>query len=616
MQLIIKLTLFILCLTTFIYSQIIPEDRKIDWKNEIIGIPNGIPQIDGPIYNVINYGADPSGTNDSKQAILDAITDAHNNGGGVVYIPEGSYKIIGTIRIGYDNIILRGDGYQKTKLHFYDPDDQGACIAIVKYNRGDWQEVYNYNKGDSILYVQDASLFSIGNFGEIQQENDAAFMYTNSNWNQSWAQNAVGQLFVIKEVNTSQNYIKIDPPLHYTFKSDLNPQIRPQGFVKYVGIENLYIDLKTNTDVSTILLKNAAYCWIKRVESNKTNKSHVDMETAFRCEIRESYFHKSYNYGGGGHGYGVNSSFHTTNCLIEDNIFDSLRHAMLIHLGANGNIYGYNYSTHPIQSDNDTTNFNQDWNPPDISIHGHFSYQNLFESNSVNKIGINDYWGPAGPGNTYFRNMVKTEVFNDGITYQDHARFQNIIGNITYQITDKDLEWYGKSTSSDLIVHGNVVNGSLQWSDSISDHNLPYSYYKDSNPSFFGELNWPVWGPEFSNNSFRKIPAQIRYKAKAYIPEETPTNNSEKNVIENKNLSLKVYPNPFNPILNIECYTLYNNASISIYSIQGKIIFHKQLLKSGLNRIVLKKPTLSSGIFFIKLKDKNKIITKKVLLIK
>ncbi|OGJ86794.1 MAG: hypothetical protein A2268_14075 [Candidatus Raymondbacteria bacterium RifOxyA12_full_50_37] len=44
-------------------------------------------------FNVLDYGADGSCTNNSRMQIQDAINDAANRGGGVVFIPSGTYRI-------------------------------------------------------------------------------------------------------------------------------------------------------------------------------------------------------------------------------------------------------------------------------------------------------------------------------------------------------------------------------------------------------------------------------------------------------------------------------------------------------------------------------------------
>jgi hypothetical protein len=265
--------------------------------------------------------------------------------------------------------------------------------------------------------------------------------------------------------------------------------------IKNVGIEDLYIE-KIHSASHTIYFRNSAYCWIKNVESYKTRKTHVEMISSLGNEIRDSYFHLSYDYGGGGSGYGVKCGLHVTNCLVENNTFDSLRHAMLLALGANGNVYAYNYSTNPVGAA--APYAEEGWIPADISIHGHYPFMNLFEGNEVYEIGIGDYWGPAGPGNTYFRNKVNDE----GIFYYDASNDQNLIGNVISYLTDDG------GMIDRKLEHGNVINSITHWDPSIPNHQLPASLYLESAPDFFYGQPWPCFGPDI--NEERTLPAQHR----------------------------------------------------------------------------------------------------------
>ena len=71
--------------------------------------------IQGTVVNVLDYGADPTGSTDSQPAIQAAIdslsttSSASATGGGTVYIPAGKFKINSTLKIGY-GITLLGNG--------------------------------------------------------------------------------------------------------------------------------------------------------------------------------------------------------------------------------------------------------------------------------------------------------------------------------------------------------------------------------------------------------------------------------------------------------------------------------------------------------------------------
>lgn len=502
-----KVIFILLFFTESVFGTIIPTENRINWTP---GIPGGIPTITSPLVNVVtDFSADNTGVVDAGPAIRNAINSLSS--GGVVYLPAGTYKIVGSIKIGKNNIVLRGDSPKDTKLLFENIAYWGACISIITYGRGDWQSVSGYTKDATTLTVDDGSKFSVGQFVEIQQENDSAFMYTKPEWNQPWAQNLVGQFMEVTEINGNQ--IIFRTPLHITYQAKFNPVVRPQRLVTKVGVEDLYIELTTKNESSIIFFKNAAYGWVKNVETYHTLLDHVGAESSLACEVRDSYLHRSWDYGGGGHGYGVSCGYHVTDWLIENNIFDSTRHAMIVSLGANGNVFAYNYSQNVLQG-NGETNLNQGWYPPDISSHGHYPYMNLFEENSVNRLSVSDYWGPPGPGNTYFRNRVLSKETNDGITSDDYTTKQNILGNSAISRTD-----YG--TFTDNIEHGNTIDGTLIWDSSIDDHNLPSSYYLTEKPDFFGELPWPLYGPD--EGYADKLPAQIRFEEDEMTDTESPT---------------------------------------------------------------------------------------------
>ena len=59
-------------------------------------------------YNVVDYGADPNGVNDSTSAIQRAIDDCYQTGGGTVWLPADTYKVSSTLYVRAF-VTLRGD---------------------------------------------------------------------------------------------------------------------------------------------------------------------------------------------------------------------------------------------------------------------------------------------------------------------------------------------------------------------------------------------------------------------------------------------------------------------------------------------------------------------------
>ena len=89
-----------------IHAQIISEERRITWNP---GIAGGIPEVTAPVLNINDFGADPEGIKDSYHAFVLAIQSLPESGG-IVSVPEGTYKIESEIIITKTNVLLRGTG--------------------------------------------------------------------------------------------------------------------------------------------------------------------------------------------------------------------------------------------------------------------------------------------------------------------------------------------------------------------------------------------------------------------------------------------------------------------------------------------------------------------------
>lgn len=73
---------------------------------ETMMVPRGADFSALGMYNVLSYGADPSAS-DCSTAINRAISDCSANGGGVVYLPPGRYRVAKTITLR-TGVILKG----------------------------------------------------------------------------------------------------------------------------------------------------------------------------------------------------------------------------------------------------------------------------------------------------------------------------------------------------------------------------------------------------------------------------------------------------------------------------------------------------------------------------
>jgi len=444
------------------------------------------PSVKIPVYNVLE--TKPSLINDGKSdnsILLQKLINNKNDypSPAIFLFPKGVYIFNHPVYLKSGRII-KGEGPSKTRFI----SNSTSHIFLIFESQGNAKKIFKTNtlvkKGDNKLIISNLHDFPKVKYVEIYTSNDSIII--DKTWDRSWTKNLLGSINRINKISGDTLF------LEFPFRVDF-PQreifVRPIRTIANVGFENFSV--KANNPKMkghNFLFLNAVNSWIDHIQSELTGRSHVSIIQSAKISVNHSFFHKSFTYGGGGHAYGVECGLHTTNCLVQNNIFDSLRHSMMVHLGANGNVFAYNYSTHPVWSEKGI--------PPDISVHGHYPYYNLFEGNEVEKIACTDYWGQAGPGNTFYRNRVRGE----GI-FIHHADKSIAIGNELI----RDSAQIQISHSKQVIVKHNIIGKKVI--KPITPP-LPYSLYLEQKPSFFKVYKWPPFG--FTQNS-TNLPAKKRY---------------------------------------------------------------------------------------------------------
>jgi hypothetical protein len=541
--------LIVLFCFTWLISQTIPPERRAEaWK--LVGVEGGIPSFS----NRVNY-LDEGGINDGdtdNSSILQQLVNRLAGSETVILVPAGDYFFSKQVRLPrHGKIIIRGEGPDRTRFLF----DTGNIGFIGDFDVaggvvGDDVDVLSgFTKGSTQLLLSSAAGFNTGDYLDIDQENDVSLMSSTNppDWNQSWAARSVGQIVMVKGI--SGNRVAIDPPLRYDYNPGLNVEVNKIFVTEFVGFEDFYLENLRAGDKFNFYFANTANCWIKNVHSIMTVKYHVAARASKNMTIRDSYFSGSFDVGGGGHGYGAVVEIHTSDCLIENNIFGKLRHSMMSKVGANGNVFAYNYSLETM------TEYGLP--SPDISIHGHFSYMNLFEGNIVDMLSSADFWGPSGFGTTFFRNRIT----RGGAWISDSSIENNLVGN---EITSS----FGIAIDEkaiDTFIHGNNHNDEITWTAGV-DEILVKSHYLSSEPSFW-ETNtmWPSIGPEYEIGS-GTIPAKERY----WNNFTTSIELAEQSLPASFGLAQN-YPNPFNPTTTIS-YSIPQTSRVvlTIYNLLGQ----------------------------------------------
>ncbi|MGE5436796.1 MAG: T9SS type A sorting domain-containing protein, partial [Syntrophothermus sp.] len=106
-------------------------------------------------------------------------------------------------------------------------------------------------------------------------------------------------------------------------------------------------------------------------------------------------------------------------------------------------------------------------------------------------------------------------------------------------------------------------------------------------------------------------------KILVYDPYFVNVKNEEAIIPED--LSLNVYPNPFNSFINV-VYKIssFGNPELNIYNTLGEKVYTEFLGEQsiGEHKKMINASWLSSGIYYLTLKVKDKIVTSKIVLLK
>lgn len=287
---------------------------------------------------------------------------------------------------------------------------------------------------------------------------------------------------------------------------------------EFVGIEDVYIDVDVigtradpieSTWGNTIHISNSNNCWIRGVESFHTFRFHTEITgTSHNITVSGCYFHHARDYENIGMAYGVAIGGDSYFCRIEDNIFEHLRHSILLQGDAHQNVIGYNYSrdVHAFNGGIPVNNIEAD-----VAFHGRPSdsynygpYYNLIEGNYVVRIKFDDSHqndgGTNGPYNTIFRSKATDCFWIEKDNTNTNQYKQNIVGSDAPPHNDITRQW--------ILDYGY----SYYWDGYPNYTQIPIdqvSYYKKYRPAFFDFIpnyyfNWPIYANDL-------IPAKYRY---------------------------------------------------------------------------------------------------------
>lgn len=353
------------------------------------------------------------------------------------------------------------NSYSKTILQFAVTSGFGHLIDIrgSDYNTAGVLTSSTIAMGATSFGVTSATGIEVGDYIDIR---DTRY----GHWSNGPASNMVGQ--VVKVTGKSGNTLTIEDKITIGHSSSYPTKAHRFEPIRAAGVVNVILRRGTSCIKdrgNAVNIEQAVNCFVTGVSSFYSGFSHVQLRQSSHITVRGNYFALGWDYGGGGHGYGIDIRDRTTNVLITDNVLRNLRHHIILGASACRNVISYNYTegqTWYVDEDDESGGFinnlaeSYHHHMGEISFHGNFPHRNLIEGNNTNNIFMDGYFESRfpqsssqytqnGPYNVIFRNKVRT--YTVGVFAADHTI---LIGNdlptnlpLLYESPSGILAWIG-----------------------------------------------------------------------------------------------------------------------------------------------------------------------------
>jgi len=512
--------------------------------------------------------------------------------GSVVELVTGTYNLSSTVYIP-SGVVLRGQGStgSSATILVLAKSATGPVLAIGPKDVFDQSCYNNSNYTNAVVdLVADAAKeqsqiaiasgntsFAAGDFALVDQTDDPSIISAGDSGG-SFARgkgHILSQRVEIASVDTGKGILTLASPLHWTFKTSLKAQITKANYAvtKWAGIEHVWLQggkglgEYLGRKAGGVDVSNAAYCWVKDVQTDGTlTGMHVTLTATNRCVVRDSHFHNSAQYGFGQDNYGIVVRCAAADNLVENNIARYMNKPILFNNSGGGNVVGYNYADNEWSLD---SNGGDQFQESSIDVHCSFPHMELVEGNYAAHVGASTTHGNGGYL-TYFRNYVSSQQAPNPIVWSlpvlaqtgnvmalqidatDHD--MTVIGNVlgstsnaalgvpvslgTADLSKVYMAYADNSkpcifclgakndvSATTLWWHGNfdTVNGKVMSNPNIATQTLPASLYYQAKPGWWPSgTAWPWAGPDLSP-MVGTLPAQATSAAFDYNTSNDPS---------------------------------------------------------------------------------------------
>jgi hypothetical protein len=284
---------------------------------------------DAPRFHVDDYGADPSGTDDSTAAIQSTIDAAQAASGGVVEFGEGLYRVDDRLEVSASGIVMLGAGSAQSRVYFTRADDMSYASHITF--RGTEEIDLELELTASVpsratqIEVADAGNLQPGDHIDIGWEITPEFVEEHQMTGTWQVFNDTWQTFFRREVvdvdrSSSPHRIQLDVPIRYPIDVRDRPTLRRRtGYLRECAVIGLGLANATDREsawahnqVHVLELRAVRDCVIDDVASfappTGEDDAHLQsggiiVRASKRVTISDSSMAHAQNLGSGGNGY-------------------------------------------------------------------------------------------------------------------------------------------------------------------------------------------------------------------------------------------------------------------------------------------------------------------------
>jgi hypothetical protein len=508
----------------------LPAENRIDWSKA--GVPGGIDSVDNARTPCASF------TSSTTRALIQQAID-RCNANTFILLLAGTYILDDTpLVINRDNITIRGEGPDKTILK-----SDASSVFIVSRTTGidgqDYQQfmnvanwvnpsqTYDYPRGTTQIVLNSPPQSLVGELLYLDQLAD------NSNVMNCGFNGCLGEVAsnggnsplqqTVLVTAVTGNTVTFSPGLYSSYwKAAQQPRAlwMKSSVVKKVGIE----DLRTEGGYHSVWTVGAYASWLRNVEAYNAGGGGGGYGFyswySKNLEYRNNYIHET--AGSGTNVYAFELAHNSSDNLVINNIVRGWSIAFSI-VGQSGTVLAYNYALDFPYDPSPT------WMEEMAMTHGGHPNYVLMEGNSWPNIWHDNIWGSSSHNLNFRNNLTGYHPGKESnlypISIEAHNHDISVIGNIlgTTAGPVDGLYKLDSSILSTLILHGNVDTRSslpsVSWNSSITNRNLPASFFLSARPSWWttawGTPTWPSYGPDPLDPTVirqSKNPAQVCYE--------------------------------------------------------------------------------------------------------